>query len=55
MSFAVEDDDSEVLHAALQCVRDDLKISLNGKIDVHLAGRGRADNELLHVDVRSMQ
>ena len=55
MARTIEDHDGEVVDLAIQRVGDDLQVLLHRPIEVDLALRRCADDELLHVCVRRVE
>ena len=55
VALAVEDDDGEVVDVALERVGDVAQVLGHRGVEVHLAAGGRADDDLVHVDVGRVQ
>src|SRR5438046_710916 len=55
MTFPIEDDDHEVLDAAAQRAGDRPQVFVNRRVQAHDALRAGTDDELLHVEVGSVQ
>src|SRR5215471_2787983 len=55
MSWPVQYDHHEIIHAALEPPRNGLQILLHGRIEIHGAFRCRTHNDLLHVAIGSVE
>jgi hypothetical protein len=51
MPFAVEDDDGQLVDVALKGLGDLVEVFMHGVGEAHEVGRGRTDDDLVHVDV----